>query len=403
MISISISLPDILFHPTQAVDWQSLTEEETLLRLGQIYSFLPAPLGISISGQTATIESPFDSQDNPRNRKLFAQAAAEAGRGRYHQALTLLKQFLEKVPDSGDGRRNLGMAYLETGQVALAEKHLLEAYHLKPHDAHTLLLLGNIYLDKKQDETTGEWFYQRAIQVNPNDPYILSNMAGMLARREDYSQAQHYFRQAIQVDAAYPHAYYGLALTHFRQGEVQTALTTLDALFAQPESMDVRTEPVYAEARRLYGQVNLALAQANQEKSLAAIYQWRDELEKAGGVEIEIVQDNRIDNQAVAQIAWHDRSRQNHVIRYRHADALLVPHLLAHELQHIVLEQNARTVNRNRFFRTTDETWENATRAIGQDINGLKRKGLLGDQLDDFIQRILRGMANQIFNACIFR
>ncbi|MCL4264719.1 MAG: tetratricopeptide repeat protein [Anaerolineae bacterium] len=399
MISISISLPDILFNPTQAMDWQSLTEEETLLRLGQIYSFLPAPLGISISGQTATIESPFDSQDNARNRKLFAQAAAEAGRGRYHQALTLLKQFLEKVPDSGDGRRNLGMVYLEMGQVELAEKHLLEAYYLDPHDAHTLLLLGNIYLDKKQDETTGEWFYQRAIKVNPNDPYVLSNMAGMLARREDYSQAQHYFRQAIQVAPAYPHAYYGLALTQSRQGETQAALTTLDALFAQPESMDIRTEPVYAEARRLYGQINHTLAQESQESSMAYIHQWRDELEKEGGVEIEIVQDNRIDNQAVAQIAWHDRSRHNHIIRYRHVDALLVPHLLAHELQHIVLEQNARALHRNRFFRTTDETWNNATNAIGRDINDLKRKGLLGDQLDAFTQRILRGMVNQIFNA----
>jgi tetratricopeptide (TPR) repeat protein len=242
-------------------------------------------------------------------------------------------------------------------------------------------------------------FYQRAIQANPNDPHILSNMAGLLARREAYDEARSYFHRAIVADPAYPHAHFGLALSHFRQGEAQAALTALDTLFAQPESMDIRTEPVYAEARRLYGQITLTLAQDSQENSMTHINQWRAELEETGGVEIEIVQDNRIDNQAVAQIAWHDRNRRSHVIRYRDAHPLLTPHLLAHELQHIVLEQNARAIKRNRFYRTTDETWDNATKTIGRDINDLKRKGLLGDKLDGFIERILTGMVNQIFNA----
>lgn len=177
------------------------------------------------------------------------------------------------------------------------------------------------------------------------------------------------------------------------------ALQTLDTLFAQPESMDIRAEPVYAEARRLYGQINLTLAQDNQTDGMAYLDTWREELERAGGIEIEIVPDNRIDNLATAQIAWHDRGRTSHIIRYREANPLILPHVVAHELQHIVLEQNARTANRNRFFRTNNQTWANATSAISRDINDMKRKGLLGDQLDPFIQRILRGLANQLFNA----
>jgi len=399
MISISIALDDIIVNPTQSFDWHALRQEELLLSLSQIYSFLPAPLGIAVEGETATVESPFDSQKTSRQHKLLARATDEANRGRYAQAVKLLNQLLEHLPDSVDGRRNLGMAYLEMGQPDLAEKHLLEAYHLGPQDAYTLLLLGNIYLEKKGDEATAERFYLRAVEANPDDPHILSNMAGLLARREAYSEAQVYFRRAIAVDPAYPNAPYGLALIHVRQGELQTALTTLDALFDQPESMDIRAEPVYAEARRLYGQINLTLAQDSQEHAMAYIEQWRDALEKEGGIEIELVPDNRIENQAMAQIAWHDRSRHNHIIRYQEANPLLLPHLLAHELQHIVLEQNARALNRNRFFRTNNQTWANATSAISGDINDLKRKGVLGNQLDAFIQRILRGLANQLFNA----
>lgn len=399
MISISIALNDIIVNPTQSFDWRSLRQEEVLLSLSQIYSFLPAPLGIAVDGEIATVESPFDSQKTSRQHKLLERATDEANRGRYAQAVKLLNQLLEHIPDSVDGRRNLGMAYLEMGQPDLAEKHLLEAYHLGPQDAYTLLLLGNIYLEKKGDEATAERFYLRAVEANPDDPHVLSNMAGLLARHEAYNEAQDYFRRAITVDPAYPNAPYGMALIHVRQGEPQTALTTLDALFAQPESMDIRAEPVYAEARRLYGQINLTLAQDSQEHGMAYIEQWRDELEKEGGIEIELVPDNRIENQAMAQIAWHDRSRHSHIIRYREANPLLLPHLLAHELQHIVLEQNARALNRNRFFRTNNQTWANATSAISGDINDLKRKGVLGNQLDSFIQRILRGLANQLFNA----
>lgn len=282
MISISIALDDIIVNPTQSFDWHSLRQEELLLSLSQIYSFLPAPLGIAVEGETATVESPFDSQKTSRQHKLLERATDEANRGRYAQAVKLLNQLLEHLPDSVDGRRNLGMAYLEMGQPDLAEKHLLEAYHLGPQDAYTLLLLGNIYLEKKGDEATAERFYLRAVEANPDDPHILSNMAGLLARREAYSTAQDYFRRAIAVDPAYPNAPYGLALIHVRQGEPQTALTVLDTLFAQPESMDIRAEPVYAEARRLYGQINLTLAQDSQEHGMAYIEQWRDELEKEG-------------------------------------------------------------------------------------------------------------------------
>lgn len=216
MISITIPLNAIITNPSQPVAFQTMPEAEALLRLGQIYSFLPGPLGISIQDQTATIESPFDSQDDKRGRKLFDRATTEANRGRYTQAVNLLQQLLETMPDNGDARRNLGMAYLEMGQTDQAEKHLLEAYHLNPQDAYTLLLLGNIYLEKKRDEATAERFYRRAVQANPDDPHVLSNMAGLLGRREAYDEAQAYFHRAIAADPAYPNAPYGLALIQVR-------------------------------------------------------------------------------------------------------------------------------------------------------------------------------------------
>lgn len=332
MLLIRIPLEAIMVNPSIKTDWESLSEKEILNLVKKIYHFLPPPITITLEERVVTIQSPFETQTSRRTTKLFERANAEASHGRYTQAVSLFEQFLNSVPDNVDARRNLGMAHLEMGNVPLAEKHILEAYHLNPEDAYSLLLLGNIYLDKKKEDVTADSLYQRAVQTKPNDPYILSNVAALLARREQYAEAQRHFRQAITADPTFPNAHYGLALTYFRQEEHQAALDALNELFAHPESMDIRSEPVYAEARRLYSQINRVLAQSMQESSMEHVHQWRDELEEQGGIEIEMVNDNRIDTQAVAQIAWHGYGRKNHVIRYRDVDPLITPHLLAHEL-----------------------------------------------------------------------
>jgi hypothetical protein len=71
---------------------------------------------------------------------------------------------------------------------------------------------------------------------------------------------------------------------------------------------------------------------------------------------------------------------------------------VAHELEHIVLESEARQADNNRFFITDNATREAARGAIRGDIHSLKRTGALGNMLDDYIERIILGLTNQIFN-----
>ena len=131
---------------------------------------------------------------------------------------------------------------------------------------------------------------------------------------------------------------------------------------------------------------------------MAAIWAWRDELEEAGGVEIELVHDPSLDLPAMAEIAWHRPDRSSHVVRYREENTAVTPHLIAHELQHIALEQAAREAGRNLFFTTNRETKEAAQQSISAEVNQLKRSGALGNQADAYIEQITGGLANQLFN-----
>lgn len=58
----------------------------------------------------------------------------------------------------------------------------------------------------------------------------------------------------------------------------------------------------------------------------------------------------------------------------------------------------AREAGRNRFFVTTDATQAAARQAIAQDISQLRRAGLSEPVLSEFLNRLLSGLPNQLFN-----
>lgn len=399
MIAIRIPLRKVIIDVAGNIDLASLPREAAMLHLTQAYAFLPPPIAVEIDDGIATITSAGESDITGKTERLFEQAGAEARRGRYSQAASLYRRVIEGAPAHTEAHYNLGMAYLEMGDHQQAETCLINALNLKPDEPYALLLLGNIYLKHRDRPDIAERLYLQAAAAAPADPYILANIGGLLAKREQHAVARDYFDQAIAADPRYPNAYYGKALSLEREGDDETAAAVLETLFAQPESIDIRAEPVYQEARRLYLLCNGKLAEAGVEEHMSYVRAWRDRLEQAGGVEIELVHDPRLSLPSVAEIAWHRSSRKRHVIRYRDTRSAVLPHLIAHELQHIALETAARQAECNRFFITTDATREDALRSISAEVNQLKRSGELGGQLETFLDQIVSGLANQLFNT----
>ncbi|MCB8978657.1 MAG: tetratricopeptide repeat protein [Ardenticatenaceae bacterium] len=397
MLTVKLPLADIIIDIDNQPDFKTLLEAEIIARLKDAYAFLGEEPEVTVTGDTAVLQFNIQSQESKRTQKLFDKATNEASRGRYSQAIKFFEAVLQHQPDNVAAHRNLGMAYLEIGEVEEGRTHVLHALRLNPHDAYSLLLMGNIYFQHKEDLLTAERLFQAAAEQSPDDPYILSNYASTLAKRGEYETATEYFHKALAADAGYPNAGFGLALVHYQQQQYRETIETLDKLFEQPETADIRTEHVYQEIWRLYRNGNQELAQAESERFLAQVRQLREEIEKDTDVEIELVADPAINANAKAEIAWH-HGRSRHVVRYKELDPAITPHFLAHELEHIVLETEARQADNNRFFITNDFTRKAAQDAILSDVSLLKRSGALGNMLDTFIERIISGLTNQLFN-----
>mgnify|MGYP001281213283 FL=1 len=181
-------------------------------------------------------------------------------------------------------------------------------------------------------------------------------------------------------------------------GAPEAALKSLEQLFKQPASTDIRSAPVYKNARALYLELSTEIARRDCKTLMDSIVARKAVMEIATGHPIVIEEDNSLEYiSAVSQMAWKHK-RNEHRVRYRMRSEEMTPHLIAHELEHIVLEQEARQINRNRFFATTAKTREYAVLAIADHITKLQRQGYAEDRISNIMLKLIQGLTGQIFN-----
>jgi len=72
--------------------------------------------------------------------------------GDYQEAITILKAYLKKNPDSVWGRTQLGRAYLNIEDLDLAIDSLSKAQQIQPKEPRSTLFLGLAYIGKEQYE-----------------------------------------------------------------------------------------------------------------------------------------------------------------------------------------------------------------------------------------------------------
>jgi tetratricopeptide (TPR) repeat protein len=213
------------------------------------------------------------------------------------------------------------------------------------------------------------------------------------------AEARQLFGRALELNRDYPNAYFGLAMLHHKEGRIEDAYRTLTELFTRPVSRDPRSQPVYNQARATYLHLNGELTVRKQVEMQAYLDERRRQIGKVTGFPIEIVEDNTLESvYAVSQMAWkhgHDRT----VIRYRRRATELFPHIIAHELEHICLEHEARTDGRNRLFSTSATSRKHAIESIADHIVKLQKRGYADDAIQAVTLQMTEGLASQVFNC----
>ena len=400
MNQIIIPLKHIILDPAKPLDLSTIPEQDAIAMIRRSYGFLSPAIEVSVDNGIATISLQEQRADKIGEAlKSFQKGVKEAQKGSYNNAIKHFAKVLETIPQHVDARRNMAMTHLEAGNIPQAKELLRECLKIDPTNAWTFVLLGNIATKHDRALDVAAFYYETGLAINPEDNLLLNNYAALQLERGNAGQARELFEKALKIDPSYPNTYYGLALLHRLTRSPELALQTIELLFKQPVSADIRTAPVYKNSRELYLEICTELTRKENSELMGWILSRKKELETATGHPISIEEDDSIGYvSAVAQMAWK-HGRDEHRVRYRNKADAVTPHLLAHELEHIVTEHEARKEGRNRTFTSTAKTREYAVRSIADHITKLQRKGYPEGQLTDVMLKLIHGLCNQVFNC----
>ncbi|MCE2971318.1 MAG: tetratricopeptide repeat protein, partial [Burkholderiales bacterium] len=136
-----------------------------------------------------------------------AQILREAGRAR--EAFDLLTAALAQAPDDPSLLYETAMAAEKLDRLDVMERNLRRLIELKPDDAHAYNALGYSLADRNLRLEEANALIGRALQLAPNDAYIIDSQGWVYYRMGKLPQAREYLERAWQRK---PHAEVGAHL-----------------------------------------------------------------------------------------------------------------------------------------------------------------------------------------------
>ncbi|MFZ0594116.1 MAG: tetratricopeptide repeat protein [Bryobacteraceae bacterium] len=180
---------------------------------------------------------------------------------RPQRAIPHLEKAVEQEPMNKEARTWLSSGLWDSGQTAAAIVQLSEAVHDFPGDADFLFLLGEGYRKSANREV------EKVLAAVPRGgPFYHQIFGDIDATRGDWDKAIAHYRRAIELDAHWADAHYGLAEVYLQQNKPEDA----QAEFRHEQQLD----PPDASYKRALTDFNRG---AFEEAEAALVAQTRDD------------------------------------------------------------------------------------------------------------------------------
>lgn len=119
--------------------------------------------------------------------------------GRLEEAIELIDGALGEVPDDPDLLYSRGLLAAELSRLDLHEKDMRRVIELDPDNAHAYNALGYTLADQTERYEEALDLITRALELAPDDPFILDSMGWVQYRLGDLDQAEQYLRRALDL------------------------------------------------------------------------------------------------------------------------------------------------------------------------------------------------------------
>ena len=372
-------------------EFQNAKEQDIFNAVQKYYTYGPFVPKVTIENNFITIE--VDTEAIATQDADYNTTIALCEKGRFDDAKIILEKLINKNPSNSEYHRILGQVLSEQGHQDEAINALIDALRWNSSNGWALMMMGNIFAKHKKDVTTALKYYDQAIATNKADHFTLSNIAFLLFQENNIEQAKKYAFETIKIKANYPNVHLILSLIAEKESDLQQAFSSA----IQAIKFSVQKDALYHNAvKQAFDIAAKSTADFDGKQILSA---YRSQLEAEGGTEIDIQEDDQIKTAAKVEVAER-YNRNKHIIKYK-TSYPAVEHLVMHELVHLDFINQARKVNLNQVFISTQQNKNNFIETILPAINKLKSKIKEQATIDFFIESIFGGLNLQTYNTPI--
>jgi tetratricopeptide (TPR) repeat protein len=156
---------------------------------------------IAKKGDVAAARSYLDGlkPELAERRVELAQAEAQVLRdaGDYKSAYAVLTAALERQSDSVDLLYDVAMVAEKLDRIDEVESRLKRLIELKPDNAQALNALGYTLVDRTPRTAEGLELIEKALQIAPDDPFILDSMGWANYRLGKLDDSEKFLRRAF--------------------------------------------------------------------------------------------------------------------------------------------------------------------------------------------------------------
>lgn len=312
---------------------------------------------------------------------------------KYDEAKKLLGPIIKNGTYNSEIYRIYGQILSEEGTQEEALNQFIDALRFNPKNTHALLMLGNIYARYFNDKPAALVFFQRILEIEPENYLALNNIGGTLAEIGNLTDAKHFFEKALQSNPNYTNAHLGLAILAQKANNLLEAFQrSIDALKSTNNK-----EAIFKNCFNKATKCARDYAQSfNMQVELTPLIQ---QLAEKGRKEVKLILDNSISTPAKLELAEVHKVRF-HAVKYKQ-ESLTLPHLIIHELHHLQFIIEARKQEENKFFATQSKHKAQFIADVQPFRIKLKKGGISDENAHKFLDSLFSGITNQLYNAPI--
>ncbi|MCH2449847.1 MAG: tetratricopeptide repeat protein [Gracilimonas sp.] len=351
------------------------------------------PFEPEVELKDSTIEVSIDVDRINADKGKFDKLVKYAESGKLDKAIELADELIENAPNISEYHRVRGQAYSEKGDQEEAINSLIDALKWNPKNEWALLMIGNIYARFKQDMETALKYFDKVLEVKPDDYHALNNIGVQLFETGRKEEALEYLNKALEANPKYPNTLFAFAMIAYRENDYSKAFEystkSLRNQDKKDELYDNAVKMALSSAKELTGEID----------GLGIAEEYMQSLSDRFDVDIKMEADPEIPTAATMQYA-EVYQRNHHLIKYK-PNHPAVAHLVVHELMHLELREEARVENVNKLFTTTDSTKASFRLTFKKDAERLKKKGVPESNVRGFMDSMADGLNRQVFNTPI--